>query len=302
LLDRLSKLSRSELSCRQDLSAPIKANSPGGSLQVRCSDELQHGWPRFDTRAELEDSEGWRDYFIDVYGEVPAAGYPICTFDLWRVNGTAYSEGGITAHQLIIDQPQPGMYFWTEGDYLEWNLNEEWEGSGFDLSGADMDWYSGVWIFHSYRKRAYADDNTWVEVTHTAGGATGESTGMWLFYAPGSGIWFNTGKTRVFSTHELASYELCGHNCSTFIDGSCDDKIAQCGRDHGLDSIQFEFTMAYSDVYYEMIATQFVGAYACGTEDGGNLSLSSWRSGWQASQACNCDNDVEGGRLNCQRD
>lgn len=253
------------------------------------------GWPRFKNKAKLVANKPWSRYLELVYGELPEKGYPICIYDLWTINITAYREVGLDkVVSPTTDHIAPKLNIWTHGELHEWKTVNP------DLQ--PNTWISGFWIYHSYRQRRYAADDTWIEVTHTASGATGEDKGLWLFFAPGSGIWFNVGKTKIFSTHEAAAFELCGFNCSTIVNASCDDTIAECGKQAGLDSIQFQSTFFYTAEYYELLATKYTGAYACGVEGGNLLDHSTWRSGWQASRECRCNANDPDGLLNCNGD
>merc|ERR1719506_165278 len=56
------------------------------------------------------------------------------------------------------------------------------------------------WNWHPYPFKAVAA-NTWAEVIHEADPFGDEEFGAWFMYAPGSGIYFNTGKTISFPEH-----------------------------------------------------------------------------------------------------
>merc|ERR1719277_588599 len=73
---------------------------------------------------------------------------------------------------------------------------------------------TGYFIHHDIADRQLssslvAGDNTWIEVRHEVGGDSGEYHTMWFTYAPGSGIWFNTGRTAHFRTYETAARDVC---------------------------------------------------------------------------------------------
>jgi hypothetical protein len=155
-------------------------------------------------------------------------------------------------------------------------------------------YFSGTWIYHA--DRPFAASNTWVEVIHQAGGSTGENRAMWFQYAPGSGIYFNTGKTRVFDTHDSAALALCGYPCSSFTPG-CDDIVADCARNQGLDSYQFVDAWNLTD-YIEIVGLgELAGRYPCGTPEGGVSKQ--LRAGWHASRECNCNNSISSNWTNC---
>jgi len=165
-----------------------------------------------------------------------------------------------------------------------------------NVNSSDMSSYkNGLWIRHvqgGYGRKGYASipDNTWIEVTHKGLPDT-EKAGMWFNYAPGSGVWFNTGKTRIFENHAVAAQELCGWQ-----HGDEPADLARCAKAKGLDSIQFQDDWGYPEGV-ELIAVNLEGAYPCGTAKSGRVD--SFRSGWLASAPCSCDNNVSDGFLNC---
>merc|ERR1719174_2453566 len=56
------------------------------------------------------------------------------------------------------------------------------------------------WIWHRYPYEQVAP-STWVEVIHQADPFGDEHYGAWFVFAPGSGIYFNTGSTLAFKEH-----------------------------------------------------------------------------------------------------
>eukprot|EP00966_Prymnesium_polylepis_P242132 5599534-Prymnesium_polylepis.2 len=80
-----------------------------------------------------------------------------------------------------------------------------------------------LFVFHAQRQVLPA--HTWVEVTHCAveknifnrndpsQEAQGKA-GSWMFWTPGSGVWFNLGNTSAFATHNSAVRALLnGSRC-----------------------------------------------------------------------------------------
>ena len=125
---------------------------------------------------------------------------------------------------------------------------------------------------------------------------------MWLLYAPGSGIWFNLGKTITFAEHGDAYAHF----------GVADNEaMSKAAAAAGYDSIQF---LAHIDhVSYlcdtkntgvagfdymglEVVATRLTGTFACGQKAGGVPA--SIRMGWGGSRSCDCDNSKQ--FLNCK--
>merc|ERR1719310_2004445 len=110
---------------------------------------------------------------MDVYGELPNK-YPVCVYDLWYLDEEAYAKANITGHKLVpANEVQ-------DGDLFEVHF----------LAGGGYGIYHDSW--------SPIPDNTWVEVTHTA--VPSELSGSWAWRTRGSGIWYNTGRTKVFPT------------------------------------------------------------------------------------------------------
>ena len=153
-------------------------------------------------------------------------------------------------------------------------------------------------------------------------GLSDEHTGAWFFFAKGSGIWFNVGKTIHFNDHGDA-YKYFGAKNNEDMAGKAGAKgcaSARPNRDaaHALtappfhprrfDSVQFlkhsdcEFKQCnkknpgldMSSLNYEIVSTKLVGKYSCASQ-GGNSDLI--RTGWQGANKCVCDNSKNA--INC---
>jgi hypothetical protein len=78
-------------------------------------------------------------------------------------------------------------------------------------------------IFLLHDSRPLFHDYTSVEITHCANGATTDGEAYWMYYAKGSGVWYNLGRTAVFQSHEevdSAFGKLLGFN-EEYIRGHC---------------------------------------------------------------------------------
>lgn len=157
-----------------------------------------------------------------------------------------------------------------------------------------------TWAWHPYPYAA-ATEGTWVEVMHEADPFGDEHHGVWFIYTPGSGIYFNLGKTISFQEHEDAYdfFRVKGGN----------EELCQAAAAAGYDSIQF---LAHVDhVNYpcdtrntgrtgfdymgvEIVGTKLVGTFACTSSVGAPSTV---KAGWQASRECACDNSRN--FLNC---
>ena len=117
---------------------------------------------------------------------------------------------------------------------------------------------------------------------------------MWFVYAPGSGVWFNTGRTRVFETHAVAAEKLCGRQ----VGPNDATEMVRCAVEAGkLDSFQLQYDWDVPE-NIEIVAVNLQGVYPCGAATSGTSA--SFRSGWMAANPCDCDNDAPHGFLNCK--
>ncbi|CAE7781364.1 unnamed protein product, partial [Symbiodinium pilosum] len=271
--------------------AGASPSPPAPAIPQRCRDSnaQSHGWPRFSSQTELRASK-WAAYFERVYGEVPEAGYPICTWDFWYLDRGSYEHAGIEGHPVkSVSDWLHGMGHVDVGDLYDVNVTDVSKGT----------YKNGLWINHvkgGYGRQGYgaAKDHQWIEVRHQGGGVTGEEVGMWFVYAPGSGVWFNTGRTRVFETHAVAAEKLCGRQ----VGPNDATEMVRCAVEAGkLDSFQLQYDWDVPE-NIEIVAVNLQGVYPCGAATSGTSA--SFRSGWMAANPCDCDNDAPHGFLNCK--
>merc|ERR1712008_218277 len=94
---------------------------------------------------------------------------------------------------------------------------------------------------------------------------------MWMMYAPGSGVWFNTGNTRTYDDEETAESDLCGPRPDDYKETKpYIARMTPCARKAGLSSIQFKKTYNQGD-YFELVSFLLSGLHKCGQEGGGVL-------------------------------
>lgn len=126
-------------------------------------------------------------------------------------------------------------------------------------------------------------------------------------YAPGSGIYLNSGNTISFKEHQNG-YDHFSKSMDP--KGDVNEELNKAAAGAGYDSISF---VAHIDhVNYEcdthntgnsgldymsleVVACKLVGTYACGTATGAPSVI---RAGWEASRPCTCDNKQQ--FTNCQ--
>ena len=70
--------------------------------------------------------------------------------------------------------------------------------------------------YHAARKPL--PQNAWVEITHCVptGRSHREEFGSWMYWAPGSGVWFHLGRTAVFASHVHAVRLLAQRECENY--------------------------------------------------------------------------------------
>jgi len=230
-------------------------------------------WPSFPTLAALKTSP-WRRYFVGVYGELPGQ-FPVSTENFWILFDELLLESKVTAPKAsgacpTADPPRGQRY-------IQNNMYQ----SRFTS-----------WIWHPYPFHALSA-NSWAEVTHQAN--PDEHFGAWFVYAPGSGIYFNMGKTISFQEHGDANTHF------GLKPEDRKDELSKAAAAKGYDSIQFLANVDHAKypcdttntgntgldyMGLEILGCKLVGTFACG----GALSQSVIKAGWQASRACNCDN------------
>ena len=130
--------------------------------------------------------------------------------------------------------------------------------------------------------------NTWVEVTHCADSQAQdlEMQGVWFYYAKGSGIFFNTGKTISFQDHDDAVKYFLNKDCSGDLKKECTKYFSDLikSASQSFDSIQF---LNHADqrcgenLSVEIIGLNGSGSLPCGA----GIEL---RKGWKASESCKC--------------
>lgn len=249
-----------------------------GNFLPNCPGTEQYGWPRFESREELEANAGWSAYWKEVYGELPSQ-YPVCTYDFWYINVEAWIASGLNGTREVVDSKAV-----KEGDLF----------GSVSTTGGGLAIYHGKW--------EPVPNNTWVEVTHAV--FPTELEGSWVWRSPGSGVWYNMGRTLVFptpadpaKTHAEAIAFLTAH-CSKKISPYWpqleSDIFGSCARELGYDSIQFQPQDGQSPMgtfgltgLTEAVLVNVDGQYGCGTADPKQTPL---RQGWKASSQCECEN------------
>jgi hypothetical protein len=117
---------------------------------------------------------------------------------------------------------------------------------------------------------------------------------MWHYLAPGSGIFFNIGKTVALSSHQDAREIGCSYCLSN-------SKITEClikqGRERGYDSIQFPTHKEGGIVKYELVDTHVADPLAPMGACPDAENAHRYRRGWKGRLQCHCNSSHD--QLNC---
>jgi len=190
------------------------------NLGRACRWDLENR-PVFNNPDELRANIGWLKYLSAVYGlsgEPPSDGYPICTNSISLIYMNVVAQIPELREQL--EQPS--------------SLCPTAEGQLYSMMTPlqDDNW---AWIWNSGQFEPL-EPKHWVEVTHQKF----DETGMWMYYAPGSGVWFWTGDyTLYYDDHANVVSDLLGQTCN---DNQCTsffpDLVQYC-QANGISSVQF---------------------------------------------------------------
>ena len=145
-------------------------------------------WPVFASRDALQ-ANPWGAYYAAVYGALPTNdAYPLDVSANWLLHDGALIKARVQTCKAS-----------------ECPLKEKDRYSTNDMYQPPL----VSWIWHAYPYSALAS-HAWVEVLHEADPFGDEHHGMWLVYAPGSGIYFNTGaQTALQPRAALGSRPVC---------------------------------------------------------------------------------------------
>mmetsp|Transcript_13780 Transcript_13780/g.26279 ORF Transcript_13780/g.26279 Transcript_13780/m.26279 type:complete len:335 (-) Transcript_13780:38-1042(-) len=197
--------------------------------------------PRFESPANLHRSPKWLAYLSAVYGPMVQEDsvFPIDVSKFWVLDQKHLSSAGLDVQVKQCPDQELDVF-------SAWNFNP-----------------NGLIHIHHRPPFDALPSDSWVEVTHCD--AQDPPRGYWLYYLPGSGIFYNLGKTKVFKTHRDAAAEfLPGRTCK---DAACGellyDTFGEAAKSY--DSLQF---LAHGDQQcgkrgFEIVELHHVGADIC---------------------------------------
>ena len=239
-------------------------------------------FPVFKNKYELKN-------FLHIYGEIPDSDYPIDLNTFWILYTNILEKYNIVlTDQCIKDKNCYSICPKDNGDLYS------------NMSYID-DMNNTIWIYHKPPFKALSD-NSIVEIIHTSGGYPGqkilESTGSWMYYAKGSGIYFDIGKTISFLDHSESVKYFLDINISCPLREECAyyfKDVFTKAKNMGYDSIQYlqHYDMRCGNTAIEIVDLHGVGAYPCGNKKEYNI-----KSGWKGKNVCICDNYKQS--VNCK--
>lgn len=215
--------------------------------------------PRFTTREQLQPHPEWRAYLERVYkGPIPNTAFPLDLGEFHVFHKAELRAAGIRAPDplAIACPPKHGS-----------------ASTNMSFSHDNPNW---LWISHPVTP---VPPHTRVEVVHSNDTNSTRPfhdtrTGYWMYHARGSGVFYDVGRTRVFTTHESAE-RLAGERIT-------DERFYQRLRDAGLDSIQFT---RHDDMKCGNTALEIVDLGGAESQ----TCLPGLRSGWGGADVCVCD-------------
>jgi len=245
-------------------------------------------FPIFKNKSELENSI-WSKYFLHIYGEIPDNNYPIDLNTFWILYTDILEKYDILLTDKCINDKNCHIICPKNNGDLYSNM------SYID------DMKDTMWIYHKPPFKALSD-NSIVEIVHTSGGYSVqkmiESTGSWMYYAKGSGIYFDIGKSISFIDHSESVKHFLNIDISCPLREECAYYFRDLftkAKNEGYDSIQYlrHYDMRCGDTGIEIVDLHGIGAYSCGNKTEYNI-----KSGWLGKNTCICDNHKQS--VNCK--
>ena len=212
-------------------------------------------------------------------GAIPQGGYPICTYNLQFIYWEILNKAGFDKKPAMQCPGSLGA-----GDYFGNMICPPYSAS-FSASVFNPGHFTGL------------PSNTWIEITHGAVANGEEGVGAWMYAAPGSGVWFDTGSTKVYADHHQSYADLCPDHGATPPPDCGFAVLFTQAKAKGYDSIQYtdhadqqcgrSMPNGRHEWAIEIVSTTEVGSFACGGQK------TQWRAGWEASDTCDCDNNFK---------
>ena len=287
----------------------VCASESGGPRRRSLSGALNGTLPVFRSRAQLQAHAVWSHYYQTIYGELPPdEDYPLRTGDLqmlylahlpesfledalsakasWprAASGSCPTLPGQVYQKMSVIDGERTAYIWQQPSLTD---NPD------DAVPAQLAYRERLRLgkpldkefWKVYGQSAANPGNAVVEVTHCRGSVVRrtESTATWMYAQPGSGVFFNVGRTIHFESHAQAvRHFLPGNPCTR---GHCEHEYPQlfaAAAAAGYDTVQFtrvgDQVCGLSAI--EIVATNVPGKQVCGLN---------YTGGWRGRSACACE-------------
>lgn len=285
---RATRATRAKAKALQDRATGAQAHC---KITDKARRATRSALPTFANRTELAAAAKWIAYYRHVYGP-SFEGHLHSTESRWPWHTSA-------AHMLYAAPLRAhGLYdalrrlstdeckrYWTSCDGIPTTLGR------YKL----FDPPTVLWL--RQRDRSTAPSNTWVEVSHCVEkltyhyveptalrpSAMQQQLGAWYYITPGTGIWWNVGRTRSFHTHYDAVEALVGPlEPPCYMCHGQMNSVVQAAIAAGLDSLQFtdHDDQTCGNMAVELLDVRGVGRRVC--------SSSGLRRGWLAAEPCEC--------------
>lgn len=237
-----------------------------------CKYQADAELPIFCTPGDLHSSPKWLRYLSSLYGQTvdDVNNYPIDLKSFWILDSQLLLISGLDLnakkHSTFIngylDCPtQPSEIYQNMSNLDMLGIDPMEGGTGHDPPGS-------LWLYHPPPYSAIPSD-TKVEVSHCGFGsltAKEEEFGYWMYFAPGSGVFYDVGNTKAFQTHRQAvAYFLPQEECKNMY---CKEHYTEMVKvaSKSFTSIQF---LSHGDsrcglTSIEILDVQHSGADVCG--------------------------------------
>ena len=236
--------------------------------------------PVFETREDLDADGAWSAYLRAVYGSLPTAGsFPVSLRDFAVLYQPDLYAAGLEQPPVVDCPTRKGQF------YLNMSRNQ--------------DPPSTLWVWQP-PPFAAAPDDSWVEVTHCVDIVSFflEGTGSWMYVAPGSGVFYNCGRTLAFDTHVEAVNHFLGAGTCTDASDECPSHFAAlfaAALKEGYDSLQF---LKHGDQRCGLMRPEIVDLRGTGRDRCENIP--NLRTGWDHELPCDCARS-NGNCTSCRR-
>jgi hypothetical protein len=228
-------------------------------------------WPIFQSPVDLKRSPQWSAYLTSVYGTsvMNPEHYPIDLSHFWILYESHLNSSGLAQLLLRNGEHKKGCPM-EEGDLY-------WVMSGGIGHGGEFgkDPAGTAWIYHRPPYQGLPRD-AWVEVSHVK--VPSEDNGFWMYWAPGSGVFYHLGETEVFGLHRDANKKHTR--------GEISDTIIVEALPGNITAKSFQFLqhgdMRCGNTAVEILDLKHAGSSPC---------MDGLAAGWAADCTCICNAD-----------